>query len=134
MNQRQQDGQSAGGEEGPTLEDCRSNALLVFAPSLSDPGFLCQRRALLPCLAEMDRLGLDEVFVPARMPDYLNRRTAGAALAARLRQEHDVRDDAFALVLVGDDGQEKLRSDRPLECEELGGLLTALAESQAGEG
>jgi hypothetical protein len=123
-----------GGGAGPTLEDCRFNALLIFADSLSDPRFLHQRRALLPCLGAMERLGLDEIFIPARAPDYLNRRTVDAKLAARLRQDHDVPDEAFALVLVGDDGQEKLHSDRPLECQELRGLLTALAESQAGEG
>ncbi|WP_271199873.1 DUF4174 domain-containing protein [Methylopila turkensis] len=99
------------------LETFRGKArpVVVFAPAPDAPQAMDQLKRL-----RADREGLESrdmpVFVVGRKRvTTLAGGSAPATLdASSLREAYGVGDDAFAVVLVGKDGGEKLRSSEPL--------------------
>ena len=105
--------------------------LLVFAPSVNDPR-LARQQASLDKAADdmMDRnvLYLPVIPGPAGFSAPLD---APYALLPRseietARRRFHVAPDAFAVVLLGEDGGEKLRSSLPVSIEKLNSLIDGM--------
>jgi hypothetical protein len=100
----------------------RDRVLLVFAPSESDPDLSRQRQDLArdpDALRERDLVRIEVVGGKAQ----------GAPMALdadALRDAYGVRADAFAVILIGKDGGEKLRGTHPLTAARLFGVIDAM--------
>lgn len=104
----------------------KDRPVVVFAPSREAPAAAEQIRRLAAARA---------VLAERDMPVLLVTRTGVAALAGRrsptleaaeLRAAYGVGEDDFAVVLVGKDGGEKLRSAEPVTAERLTGLVDSM--------
>lgn len=97
----------------------RRRVVLAFAPSAEDPRLLDQRRLLQGLTQGVNDRDLAFVAVTDR--------TGGAADApADLRRRFHVAREAFAVILVGKDGHEALRRDRPIPAAELSAVIDAM--------
>ena len=97
----------------------RRRVVLAFASSAEDPRLLDQRRVLLGLTEGVNERDLAFVAVADR--------TSGAAdAAADLRRRFHVEPRAFAVILVGKDGHEALRRDRPIAAAELSAVIDAM--------
>ena len=93
----------------------RNRVLLVFAASGRDPDYLAQRR-----LWEPERAGFadrDLVTLPV---------FAAARRSRALAGKYGVNPDHFAVVLVGKDGHEAFRSERPVPAGDLYARIDAM--------
>ena len=112
------------------MRDCY-RPVLVFSPSGKDPRFLRQESILDNAADDMmDRF---MVFVP--LIEKRNTYTApfdakSASLtqrrAERARHRFHIRNDEFQVVLLGEDGEEKLSSHEPIGIEKLDTLIDAM--------
>ncbi|MDQ3555900.1 MAG: DUF4174 domain-containing protein [Gemmatimonadota bacterium] len=96
----------------------RNRPLLVFAPSAVDPRLAEQVQRV-----EAKRAGFEERdMVLLEITTGGESRADGAALRERFR----IKEDVFAVVLVGKDGTEKCRWTEPVEMRELWELIDAM--------
>ncbi|MFD1703779.1 DUF4174 domain-containing protein [Methylopila henanensis] len=115
------------------LEAFRGKArpVVVFAPAPDAPQALDQLKRL-----RSDREGLESrdmpVFVvgPKRVTTLAGGSAPATLDASGLRAAYGVAEDAFAVVLVGKDGGEKLRSGEPLEAAKLFELVDEMPMRQ----
>jgi hypothetical protein len=91
--------------------------LIIFAPSLDDPGLLGQRERNAHAIEGLQ--ARDMVVFAVIGDDHVNAELndAPAGGAAEIRRRFEVHEDGFAVVLVGKDGTEKFRSAEPIEPE-----------------
>lgn len=103
--------------------------VLVFAPSEDAPLLVAQRAAF-----DSDRTGLAErdVVVHTVLPDRVtpDLGTLPQESADALRERYDVAPDAFAAILIGKDGGEKLRTETVLMPETLFQTIDAMPMRQ----
>jgi len=116
----------------------RNRVLLLFAPSDNDPRIQSQLKLLAHHTAEMkDR---DVVLIPVVTEN-------GPPVAADtlrelqpppvsdneqllLRRQYHISPGAFALILIGKDGEEKFRSSTPVTIERLNQIIDAMPMRQ----
>ncbi len=103
--------------------------VFVFAPSHAHPNLQKQREindAATAAMVERDIVVVtvvgDSVVADLGPPP--------GAEAGELRARFGVGDDAFAFILVGKDGGEKLRSDGPVPAERLAEVIDAMPMRQ----
>lgn len=98
--------------------------VVLFAPSRDTAAAAGQIRALTGARAALDEREMPVFVVTKTDVTTLSGGPAPATLGAgALRARFEVGDDAFALVLIGKDGEEKLRSNEPVAAEKLTGLV-----------
>ena len=102
--------------------------LLVFAPSAGDGRLAAQRSALAQSAGDMmDRKVLLVPFVESgeslKLPLDAPYSAPGAREMVAARRRYGVTPGRFTVVLLGEDGGEKLRSDKPVTAEELNRLI-----------
>lgn len=93
--------------------------LYVFAPSEQHPDLLAQRQMTDGSADGIRERELLLITVLERGESRVDGAAMDAASAQRLRVLHDVAPGEFAVILVGKDGTEKRRSDRPVPPEAL---------------
>jgi hypothetical protein len=93
--------------------------LYVFAPSEEHPDLLAQRQMTDGFADGIRDRDLLFITVLERGESRVDGTAMDAASAGRLRSLHDVTPGEFAVILVGKDGTEKRRSDRPVSPEAL---------------
>ncbi|RXF69581.1 DUF4174 domain-containing protein [Hansschlegelia zhihuaiae] len=102
----------------------KSRPVVVFAPSREAPAVADQLKRLAGAREALTEREMPVFVVTTRGVTTLSGGRAPATLtAAGLRQAYGVKDDAFAIVLVGKDGGEKLRSAEPVDAAKLTGLV-----------
>jgi len=81
--------------------------LIIFAPSLDDPGLLGQRELNVHAIEGLQ--ARDMVVFAVIGNDHVNAELndAPAGGAAEIRRRFDIDEDGFAVVLVGKDGTQK---------------------------
>jgi hypothetical protein len=94
----------------------KSRLLLVFAPDADDPALLDQRGRLAGASAAMRERDLVVIEVIGAHADR-------QLDPGRLRTEYGVARARFAVILIGKDGGEKLRQDRPIAIDALFGMI-----------
>jgi hypothetical protein len=110
-----------------TLADLRDRArpLLIFAPKPDDPQLEIQLRTL----AEHPSQASDRQIVPLALPFHAPEPTAAKlseAEAVATRRRFNVAPGDFTVILIGKDGGEKLRSQKPLSMEKLNATIDAM--------
>ncbi len=102
--------------------------LLVFAPSVGDRRLAAQRTAVDQ--AADDMMDRDVLLVPMveagasfEPPLDAPYSVLGVHEMAAARRRYGVAPGKFTVVLLGEDGSEKLRSDKPVMAEELNSLI-----------
>jgi hypothetical protein len=113
--------------ETATLAGLRDRArpLLVFAPDAGDARLQEQLKAISDNAAEAADRDLVVVALPvAGEPATETKLTPEDAAAARRR--FHVKPDQFLVILIGKDGGEKLRSEKPIPLERLRTLIDAM--------
>lgn len=120
-------GPAALGQQGPPapmsfdLSDHQwtHRLLLVFAPSDGHPDLTEQRQRATGFVEGFRDRDLLFVSVLEEGASRVGDRAMDAASAATVRERFGIEPGAFAVVLVGKDGTEKRRSDRPVPIEDL---------------
>jgi hypothetical protein len=113
--------------ETSTLAGLRDRArpLLIFGPEPGDSRMQAQLSILRDNAAEAADRDLVAIALPATgVPPTETRLTADDAAAARRR--FHVKAGEFVVILVGKDGGEKLRSDKPIAFERLRSVVDAM--------
>lgn len=113
----------------PTLATLRweRRVLLVSAPRAADPAAAAQRRTF----AEIGRGDGDRDLV---LVEALGSTVRGASdTAAALRRSYRLPANRFTVILIGKDGGEKRRSDKPMSAETLTATIDAMPMRRAGE-
>lgn len=111
--------------------DGAKRLLLIFAPSVQDPGFLRQKELLDDArdgLAARDILVVEVVGADLAAA---GGQTVAAEEAARLRARWRAEPDVLTVVLAGADGTEKLRANQPISA---GPLFAVLDAGSSGAG
>ena len=103
----------------PACQAQQDRRLLQFAYSDKDPNLITQRNWL-----HADSLGVVERDIWIAV--FTDPKTF-----RRMYEHHGAARDAFTLVLIGKDGTEKLRSDKPLPARELFDFIDAMPMRQA---
>jgi hypothetical protein len=107
--------------------------LLVFSPQADDARLKVQS-AVLDAAADdmMDRFVMLTPVVPDAKGFAAPLDTPYTVLSQQemdaIRTRFHVRDDVFAVVLLGEDGQEKLRSAKPVDVDRLNALIDSMPE------
>lgn len=91
--------------------------LLAFAPTDEHPDLLAQRQMTTGFVDGFRDRDLLFVSVLGRGESLADNRPMDAASARALREQFGIAPDAFVVVLVGKDGAEKRRSERPVSIE-----------------
>lgn len=111
-----------------TLRD-HARPLLIFAPNPNDPQLQIQLRRLRDNAPAIANLNIVVIAVPYNSPSPTQAMfTDSGAEAARRR--FNVAPADFAVILIGKDGGEKLRSTKPLSVEKLRDVLDAMPTRQ----
>ena len=104
----------------------RHRTLIVAAPGPDDPALAAQRRYL----KAWNKGAHDRDVVAVEI---IGTATTGAgARNAALRREHKLASDRFAVLLIGKDGNEALRSAKPLDGATLQRTIDAMPMRRAG--
>lgn len=104
----------------------KNRVLLVFAPTAQEPAFLEQTK-----LWQNERAGFDErqlVVVPV-LADA--KKPAAADAPGTLAKRFGVEAKSFAVVLIGKDGHDAYRSNKPVPTATLYGLIDAMPMRRA---
>ncbi|CAN5510880.1 DUF4174 domain-containing protein [soil metagenome] len=116
-----------------TLKD-NNRALLIFARESTDPSYARQQHLLENQASELaDR---DLIFIPVlykRMPTDANQASpvfASDTEQKHLRSRYNIQPQEFAVLLLGKDGGEKLRSRTPVTMEKLSHLIDSMPMRQ----
>jgi hypothetical protein len=122
---------AATGQGAVTLAGMRDRArpLLVFAPKPDDTQLSTQLRSLRAGATELAARDVVVIALPwnSHTPT-TSMLSARDALAARRR--FHIAPNAFAVILIGKDGGEKLRSETPLTVEKLRATIDAMPMRQ----
>jgi hypothetical protein len=100
--------------------------LLIFTPSVNDADYRRQKDLLDGAAATgvaAREIVVIEVIGDAASADGVD---VSAATAAELRQKYRAPADELAVILVGKDGTEKLRSTSPVPAEDIFGLIDSM--------
>lgn len=109
----------------------KSRPVIVFAPERDQPEAADQLKRLAAARATLEDRDMPVFVVTRRQVSQLSGGRAPATLNAQdLRKTYGVADDAFAVVLVGKDGGEKLRSAEPVEAARLTDLVDTMPMRQ----
>ncbi|MFC3692439.1 DUF4174 domain-containing protein [Chenggangzhangella methanolivorans] len=109
----------------------KSRPVIVFAPERDQPEAADQLKRLAAARATLEDRDMPVFVVTRRQVSPLSGGRAPATLNAQdLRKTYGVADDAFAVVLVGKDGGEKLRSAEPVEAARLTDLVDTMPMRQ----
>lgn len=101
--------------------------LLVSAPQAGDPAADAQRRIFAELKSDSD--DRDLVLVEA-----LGKAVRGTSdTAATLRRSYKLPANGFTVILIGKDGDEKLRSAKPIAMTKLTQTIDAMPMRRAGE-
>ena len=101
--------------------------LLVSAPTAQDTGLAAQRRIVAGWKAGAEARDLSIVEITGQ-------RVAGATdTAAALRRKFRLSENSFAVILIGKDGGEKLRSARPFSAAVLEKTIDAMPMRRNGQ-
>ncbi|WP_375393940.1 DUF4174 domain-containing protein [uncultured Sphingomonas sp.] len=101
--------------------------LILAAPAATDPSFTEQRRAL----ASWRKEGEDR---DVTIVEVVGDRASGATdAAAALRQRWALRRDHFTAILIGKDGHEAFRTDKPFAADGLTRTIDAMPMRRAGQ-
>ena len=101
--------------------------LILAAPVATDPSLLKQRREL----AAWREQGEDR---DVTIVEIVTDRVSGATdTAAALRRQWHLRADRFQAILIGKDGREALRTDKPFATEGLTRTIDAMPMRRAGQ-
>ncbi len=107
----------------------RARPLLIFAPRPDDPQLEIQLRRLHDDAAEVSERDVVVIDVPYESPaTTASLLTPDDAQAARRR--FNVAPGDFAVILIGKDGGEKLRSSKPLSMQRLRDTIDAMPMRQ----
>jgi hypothetical protein len=124
----------ASSQDSPSLAQLQTNTrmLLVFAPSVSSPGFRQQLNLIQRHSFELS--SRNTVFVPISTPskladekyniENLHLDTASEQAAARAR--FHVQPDDFLVILVDENGTQQIRSAAPVDIRALTASLDAI--------
>ena len=93
--------------------------LLVFAPSDEHPQLLAQRQMATGFAEGFRDRDLLFISVLEKGESLVDNRLIDQASVEKLRTRYGVEPDDFAVILVGKDGTEKRRSERPIPIEDL---------------
>ncbi|MBT9329619.1 DUF4174 domain-containing protein [Paracidobacterium acidisoli] len=110
--------------------------LLVFSPGAGDP-LLKEQTASLDAAADdmMDRFVMLTPLVPDPKAYATPLDTPYALLPAQeidsIRARYHIPVDKFTVLLLGEDGKEKLRSAKPLPVDQLNALIDSMPERKA---
>jgi len=107
----------------------RARPLLIFAPRPDDPQLEIQLRRLQAGAAALAEREVVTVALPYRAPA-TTAAMLGDAEAEAARQRFGVTPGDFLVVLLGKDGEEKLRSSHPLSLERLERTIDAMPMRQ----
>jgi hypothetical protein len=111
-----------------SLQD-RSRALLIFAPGPNDPQLQIQLRRLHDNAAAVSDRDIVVIALPFDSPSPTPAMLTGSdAQAARRR--FNIAPADFAVILIGKDGGEKLRSSKPLTMDKLRDTIDAMPMRQ----
>ncbi len=103
--------------------------LLIFAPRPDDPQLEIQVRTLQEHAAEAQDRDLAVITLPYQSPSP-SRLQLAPAEAESTRRRFRVAPGDFAVILLGKDGGEKLRSGKPISMRELAGTIDAMPMRQ----
>jgi hypothetical protein len=105
--------------------------LLVFAPAAGDPR-LAEQQAALDAAAD-DMMDRNVLYLPVladrhafSLPLDVPYAVLSEPQLARLRRRFHVESAKFQVVLLGEDGSEKLHSSKPVRVEELNALIDSM--------
>ena len=105
----------------------KARPVIVFAPSRDAPQVAEQLKRLTRNRDPLAERDMPVFVVTPRAVTALSGGRAPATLQAQeLRAAYGVKDDGFAVVLVGKDGGEKLRSTEPVDADRLTGLVDTM--------
>jgi hypothetical protein len=104
-----------------------SRPVIVFAPSRDAPTAVDQIKCLAAAREALAERDMPVIIATKSGVIALSGGRAPAALkASELRRAYGVADGAFAIILIGKDGGEKLRSSEPVAVERLTGLVDGM--------
>jgi hypothetical protein len=114
-----------------TLNSLRDTArpLLVFAPKPNDPQLLIQLRRLQTNPAAVSERDVVLLVLPYHSASPTNPTLTPADAEAARRRFHITPSD-FAIILLGKDGGEKLRSSHPITLDQLRNTIDAMPMRQ----
>lgn len=102
----------------------KARPVVVFAPAAADARAADQLARLRAERAALDDREMPVFVVTGRQVTTLSGgRPPSALAAADLRRAYGVKDDAFAMILIGKDGGEKFRTAEPVPAGRLIGLV-----------
>ncbi len=107
----------------------RVRPLLIFAPKPDDPQLEIQLRRLHQNAAAMTERDVLPVAIPYNAPSPTAAMLSDTDAVAARRRFH-VAPDEFVVILVGKDGGEKLRSEKPFSNEKLQQTIDAMPMRQ----
>jgi hypothetical protein len=109
----------------------KNRLLLIFSPSESYTDHRVQKGELEKQMAEVvDRdLIVFEIFVKGE--SRIGKSPIANPMAESLRSKFDVKPEDFAVLLIGKDGGEKLRSTEHIHVEEIFSLIDAMPMRQS---
>ena len=118
-----------------SLDSLRDSArpLLIFAPKPDDPQLEIQLRTLNEHAPAMREREVVPIAIPYRTPSPTPAGLNNADGEAARRRFH-VAPGQFAVILLGKDGGEKLRSDKPLSMTKLNSTVDAMPMRQEMHG
>ena len=96
----------------------KKRVLLIVAPSSTDEQLLKQKDILHKQVSGIEDRDMEVIYLP------LN--TISATDKEHLAQQFDIRQSGFYAILIGKDGGEKLRSQTPMETDQLFGTIDAM--------
>lgn len=101
--------------------------IVVFAPSRDAPQAAEQLRRFEAAKAELAERDMPVLLVtPSAVTTASSDSPRQKLDAAALRRAYGVSADSFAVVLVGKDGGEKLRAEKPVEAQKLTALVDTM--------
>ena len=103
--------------------------LLIFAPRPNDPQLEIQIRTLQEHAAAVQDRNLAVIALPYQTPSPSQLQLSPADAEAARRRFH-IEPDAFAVILLGKDGGQKLRSGKPLSMDRLAKTIDAMPMRQ----
>ncbi len=113
-------------------EQDRHRVLLVFVPSPEDERYIKQQELLFGHSSNMLERDLITFYIFEH--EAVSGPTDASAItpksSAETREEYNVKEGKFAVVLIGKDGGEKERYDAPVDTETLFGVIDAMPMRQ----
>jgi hypothetical protein len=103
--------------------------LLIFAPNPNDPQLEIQLRRLRDNAPTITELNIVVIAIPYNSPSPTQAMLTGDGAEAA-RRHFNIPPSDFAVILIGKDGAEKLRSSKPLSIDKLRITINAMPTRQ----